>query len=582
MASGIWHLACQTYAQNLFQFHRSLKQTQFLFSSPRSFRVAKWTPSSRSLLAMSSAGTSTTSLETSSETALVRSSAACSAKLSSISKWLLGPSLLFKPSLWFRPSLLFKSALFFALLLLLSYSQGSVALTAQTSRAIEGSAPYLTFDGGQTKATNTDTFLAIELPDGRRITQSANTSSATNPIRLPSGNYTFNDIHTVVPASVPLVNGEYAIDINNLVSQGKWGDDDGDGQGANGVTASGRIDLTIKDKDGRTVSRNDTLSLCKAPYRVTLSSTWGSLTTRYGVPNRTSFSEATVDYYINPYNGPRVCYASPNWFNSSKIFSVQSTNPSSYDRNFPTKGADGLYFDLDIDGIDASQLSWTVNTSGRLGATVSWTRPRSGTFTDPAGNTIRADEWIRDKSSYVTRVTLRGPRADSAQINSNNPSPLDVPSLPQTFELVGRDSYGNEVRYGFVLRQWFVHRSNKRDIQSNQKSWCSRLGYRLAGVASLTNARCGDRSFPCIGVNGAGPQSFGNYHSRLVATGLLTEWGNMSSYADAGFVLRAGYWADNVINYKGFTVNSLDGRVVLRYFSDGGSSNYNYAVCTVP
>ncbi|MWN06046.1 hypothetical protein, partial [Gilliamella sp. Pas-s95] len=112
MASGIWHLACQTYAQNLFQFHRSLKQTQFLFSSAKSFRVAKWTPSSRFFQEMFSAGTSTTS----------------SAKLSPISKWLLRPPLLFKPPLLFRPSLLSKSALFFVVLLL-SYSQGSVALT---------------------------------------------------------------------------------------------------------------------------------------------------------------------------------------------------------------------------------------------------------------------------------------------------------------------------------------------------------------------------------------------------------------------------------------------------------------------
>ncbi|MWN06713.1 hypothetical protein, partial [Gilliamella sp. Pas-s95] len=534
MASGIWHLACQTYAQNLFQFHRSLKQTQFLFSSARSFRVAKWTPSSRSFQAMFSAGTSTTS----------------SAKLSSISKWLLGPPLLSKPPLWFRSSLLFKSALFFALLFLLSYSQGSVALTAQTSRVIEGSAPYLTFDGGQTKATNTDTFLAIELPDGRRITQSANTSSATNPIRLPSGNYTFNDIHTVVPASVPLVNGEYAIDINNLVSQGKWGDDDGDGQGANGVTASGRIDLTIRDKNGTTVSRSDTLSLCKAPYKLTLSSTGGTLETRYGVPRGSRFYGGTAEYYITLSSQPVICSVRPNLYlggtgnnvsfpwggvrddskyagpsniwSPTKGFLVQSTSPSSYDLNFPTTGSDGLYFDLDVGGVDASQLSWTVNTSGRLRATVSWTRPRSGTFIDPRGNTVQADVWIRDKSSYVTRVTLHGPRASSSQISSSSPGRLTPSlSLPQRFELVGRDSHGNEVRYGFVLRQWFVHRGSKSARQSDQISWCNSLGYRLARVRDLTNAvRTG--SSP---ISGAVPSSSGNWYQRHIGAGFFTEWG---------------------------------------------------------
>ncbi|MWN06191.1 hypothetical protein GQ598_07630, partial [Gilliamella sp. Pas-s95] len=489
-------------------------------------------------------------METSSETALVRSSATCSVKLSSISKWLLGPSLLFKPRLLFKPSLLSKSALFFVALLLLSYTQGSVALTAQTSRAIEGSAPYLTFDGGQTKATNTDTFLAIELPDGRRITQSANTSSATNPIRLPSGNYTFNDIHTVVPASVPLVNGEYAIDINNLVSQGKWGDDDGDGQGANGVTASGRIDLTIKDKKGTIVSRSDTLSLCKAPYKLTLSSTGGTLETRYGVPRGGRFYGGTANYYITLSSQPVICSVRPNLYfggtgdnvsspwgsrilddskfagpasiwDPKKGFLVQSTNPSSYDLNFPTTGADGLYFDLDVGGIDASQLSWTVNTVGSIRAEVSWTRPRSGTFIDPRGNTVQADAWITDKSSYVTRVTLRGPRASSSQINSSSPSRLTpLPSLPQRFELVGRDGSGNEVRYGFVLRQWFVHRGNKWDTQSNQISWCSGLGYRMPRVRDLTNAVCSgwgvNNSYPCTGAVGAVPSSSNNVYMRHI------------------------------------------------------------------
>ncbi|MWN04717.1 hypothetical protein [Gilliamella sp. Pas-s95] len=608
MAHGTWHMACQTYALNLFQFHRSLNQTQFLLSSSKSFRVAKWTPSSRSLLAMFSAGTSATSLETSSETALVRSSATCSVKLSSISKCLLSsirPSLVSKLPLWFRLSLLSKlskSALFFALLLLLSYSQGSVALTAHTSRAIEGTAPYLTFDGGQTKATNTDTFLAIELPDGRRITQSANTSSATNPIRLPSGNFTFNDIHTVVPASVPLVNGEYAIDINNLVSQGKWGDDDGDGQGANGVTASGRIDLTIRDKNGTTVSRNDTLSLCKAPYKLTLSSTGGALETRYGVPRGSRFYGGTAEYYITLSSQPVICSVRPNLlfggttginsidnprfagpsniWSPTKGFLVQSASPSSYELNFPTTGADGLYFDLDVGGIDASQLSWTVNTSGRLRATVSWTRPRSGTFTAPDGRTVQADVWIRDKSSYVTRVTLRGPRATSAQINSSSPSRLTPSlSLPQKFELVGRDSNGNEVRYGFVLRQWFVHRGNKTASQSNQSTWCRDLGYRIVRVRDLTNAVCRgygvNNSYPCTGAVGAVPSSSNNVYMRHIGAGFFTEWGSMNFYADAGFV--ANYWTSDAAGSGGFSVTSNRG-VVL---SD--SAGYgNYAVCTAP
>ncbi|MWN05999.1 hypothetical protein [Gilliamella sp. Pas-s95] len=551
MASGIWHLACQTYALNLFHFCCSLNQTQFLFLSPKlskSLHLAK----SPCL----SAGLSPRPRH-----------------LSFLSKL---PDLL---KLFRLPKL----PLFFVLLLLLSYAQCSMALTANTSKEIEGSAPYLTFDGGQTKATDTDSFLSIELPDGRVITPSTNTSSATNPIRLPSGNYTFNDIHTVLPS------GTTSISLNSLITQGKWGDDDGDGQGAGGVTASGSISLAIKDKDGTTVSRGDTLSKCSAPYKITLSSTGGSLTTQYGVPNISTFIGGSVEYYIKPDSSggcyfvqsvrPNLnygigVYAGPsNIWSSTKGFLVQSTNPSSYDRNFPTTGADGLYFDLDIEGIDASQLNWTVNTSGSLGATVSWTRPLTGTFTDPLGNTVQADQWITDKSKNVTRVTLHGPKVDSAQISSSSPGSLARPSLPQTFELVGRDSSsGNEIRYGFVLRQWFVNRGNKGGTVSDQTAWCNSLGYRLPQVKDLTNAV--KTSNPPI--SGAAPSSSGNYYMRHIGAGFLTEWGLVSSYADAGFFITY-FWSSDVKGSNGFYILSSYGMV----FGSSVRTNF-YAVCTTP
>ncbi|MCO6552746.1 MAG: hypothetical protein J6563_07210, partial [Gilliamella sp.] len=483
------------------------------------------------------------------------------------------------PPLLFKSPLLSKSALVLAPLLLLSYTQGTEALTVNTTNTIHGSAPYLTFDGGRTKATNTDTFLAIELPDGRRITQSTNTSSATNPIMLPRGNYTFNDIHTVLPS------GATSISLNSLISQGKWGDDDGDGQGTNGVTASGSISLVIKDKDGATVSRSDAINLCKAPYKVTLDSTGGSLTTQYGVPNSSRFYGGTVDYYITLPSQPVICsvrpnlsggtgrYAGPsNIWNPNKGFLTQSTNPSSYDRNFPTTGSDGLYFDLDIGGIDGGQLRWTVNTSGSLGATVRWTRPLTGTFTDPRGNTVQADRWIRDKSKNVTRVTLTGPKADSSQISSSNPGSLTRPVLPQTFELVGRDSSGNEVRYGFVLKQWFVHRGNKYDTPSNQTAWCSRLGYRMPRVSDLTNAVRTDNP----PISGAAPSSSGNYYQRHIGAGFFTEWGSMHHYAVAGFN-HLNHWTSDATGSNQFAVYSYNGIVYSLSASVSTS-----AVCTAP
>ncbi|MWP46316.1 hypothetical protein [Gilliamella sp. Pas-s27] len=566
-----WHLACQTYALNLIDSHSGQNRAPQLFSSPKSFRVAK-----SALLSVF--------LPTA-------PSATSSAGLSSISKWLSKPLLLFKSSL------LFKSALFFAPLLLLSYTQAVQALSAYTSMAIEGSAPYFTFDGGQTKLTDTDSLLTIKLQDGTEYTKSTNPSTPTNPIRLLNVGDNLSHIDMIVPPS------QSSITMNDLVSQGNWKDDDGDGQ----VTASGSISVAFRDKNGNTVNRSDALSICSAPYKVTLTSTGGTLSTQYGVPRSSSFSGATVDYYINPNSSVNSCYfvqsvrpnlllggttgivsydsprhAGPaNIWNPKRGFLVQSTSPSSYDRNFPTTGADGLYFDLEIPtGIDGSQLSWTVNTSGSISTTVSWTRPRSGTFTDPKGNTVQADEWISDKSKNVARVTLHGPKADSTQISLSNPSPLTRPSLPQTFELVGRDSNGNEVRYGFVLRQWFVNRSSKRDTAPNQTAWCNSLGYRLPRVSDLTNAKCGvDRYFPCVnGIDGATPSSLGNYYMRHIGAGFFTEWGAMYHYADAGFSTGAyKNWSSNATGSDQFRIDPYNGDVDSKR-----SSNSNFAVCTTP
>ncbi|WP_143421994.1 hypothetical protein [Gilliamella bombi] len=390
-------------------------------------------------------------------------------------------------------------------MLLLPYSLESQALSATTSERIHGTAPYLTFDGGVTKVTKIEDLLGIKLSDGRTFTPQNNPSSSTAPIELPNVGDAFADIEMIVPSSSDSIN------INDLVTQGKWGDDDGDGQGVDGVSASGSISLVIKDKDGNTVNRSDTLSLCKAPYKVTLDSSEGTLKTRYGMPNSSTFSGGTAEYYITPPSQPVICSVRPNlnygtgkyvgpssMWNPAKRFLTQSTTPSSYGLNFPTTGSDGLYFDLDIGGIDVTQLNWTVNTSGSLNATVSWTRPLTGSFTTPWGGTMPADDWIKDKSKNVTRVTLHGPEARS-QWKNPSPSQITVPSLPQTFELVGRDRSGNEVRYGFVLRQWFVNRGDQSKTYSDQLAWCNGLGYCIPRVRDLTNAKCGtggDEFFP--------------------------------------------------------------------------------------
>ena len=428
------------------------------------------------------------------------------------------------------------------------------ALTSQTTRnAIQGSAPYLTFDGGRTRAVDANGLLGITLSNGANYTPS-NNSSSTTPIVLPVEGQSFADIRMFVPTNTN------SVALSSLIGppNNYWGDDDGDAD----VTATGSLSLSIVNRRGQPVSRDTVLTTCNdsAPYRVTLSSTNGTLATRYGFPNRSTFSARNVTYYVNPKPGSSVCvkftrpalnlgggdYAGwPSMWDPAKGFIPQSTDPSLYGRNFPTTGANGLYFDLDISG-SSQPLSWSPVSLGGITVTMS----------NPTATSVR--------------VTLTGPYATTSQHNSSSPSPISKPTLPQTFELVGRDSNGTPVvKYGFTLKQWFVHRGTNYYTYSNTLSWCNSIGYRLPKIKDLTNASCpSDANYNnCRGSIGAEPASLRNHYRRHIGSGFLTEWGRMTDYSGAGFNSRYWYWTSNLYDY-------YSRRFVVR--AEGGDINNNY------
>ena len=445
----------------------------------------------------------------------------------------------------------------------ISLSFSSNALTSQTTRnAIQGSAPYLTFDGGRTRVVNTNDLLGITLSNGSKYTPSNNTSSSSRPIELPTAGESFADIGMLVPTDTN------SVALSSLIGPpyNYWGDDDGD----SGVTATGSLSLSIVDKNNRPVSRDTVLTTCtdSAPYKVTLSSTDGTLSTRYGFPNRSTFSARSETYYVNPKASPVVCFARPNLFlgkrgddpytpsydyagpasmwDPAKGFLTQETDPSLYGRNFPTTGLNGLYFDLDISG-SSQPLSWSPVSLGGITVTMS------------------------NSTATSVRVTLTGPYATQSQINSSSPSRVSTPSLPQTFELVGRDNNGNPViKYGFTLKQWFVHRGAKRDNYSNILSWCDSIGYRLVKVKDLTNASLSSS----VVIPGATPSSPGNHIMRHIGSGFFTEWGTMPQYSGAGFL--DGYYltSDQYNSGHQFSVRTI--------YGDARSSNNDYGLCAYP
>ncbi|WP_131798847.1 hypothetical protein [Gilliamella apis] len=450
------------------------------------------------------------------------------------------------------------------MVVLQSISFANYALTTKTTNIIYGSAPYLTFDGGRTRVTNTESLLRISLSDGRTFTPTTN-DSRNHPIVLPVAGQSFKDIGMLVPTNTD------SIALSSLIGTpyNYWGDDDGDGQGIDGITATGSLKLSIVDNDGRrAVARNEVLTICRAPYELTLSNDGGRLTTRYGVPNESRFYEGRAIYYINPnpnISSPEICVAKPfsllsyvmDTFNRPKEgFLTLSVTPSSYGSNFPTTGANNLYFDLDIVGNNQA-LSWAPVSHGGITATMT------------------------NSTSTSVRVTLTGPVATISQMQSNNPGRIDSLSLPQTFELVGRDSSGNTVvKYGFKLKQWFVNRGPYKYTYSSMNSWCNNIGYyRVPKVKDLTNGEC---SSPC---QSATPTNWINKASHNIGGGFISEWGQMYDYTGAKFQ-NGYYWtSDETSSNNLYAVSSFDGQI---YYAnrDGSNNNGNYnkpyGLCVYP
>ncbi|OCG36341.1 hypothetical protein [Gilliamella sp. Gris3-2] len=247
-------------------------------------------------------------------------------------------------------------------------------------------------------------------------------------------------------------------------------------------------------------------------------------------------------------------YAGPaDIWNPGEGFLVQSINPNSYNLNFPTTGAHNLYFDLLITG-DIEELTWAPVTHEGITATVT--------------NVVPNYSWISGKA--VARVKLTGPEARS-QWKNPSPSQIAKPGLPQTFELVGRDiNTGDEVvKYGFVLKKWFISSGAVRRYYNEQSGWCRGLGYRIPRVRDLTNSNYNNL--------GAAPSSSDNNYMRHIGAGFFTEWGDMHVYPpDAGFVYGY-YWTGDATGSSQFNVYSYLGGV----HSDS-ASNSRYGLCTAP
>ncbi|MWP46126.1 hypothetical protein [Gilliamella sp. Pas-s27] len=461
-----------------------------------------------------------------------------------------------------RLKFLSKSPWYIAPLLLLPYSLSSQALSAQTSRVIQGTAPYLTFDGGTTKAMSVEGLLGIKLPHGSYIPSGVNsvlypnatvdTSSINNPIEMPNATDSFADIQTMVPvASYP------EILLTNLVNPPyNYGrDDDGDGD----INATGNLIIKWQDKNGKDITGDvkanpsRQLNICDAPYKLTLTATEAELWTAYGVPRKNRFSGASHSYYIKPHiDIPSVCYAQPKLANGTGEyagpkeqwdqdygFKVQSLSDAS--KNFPTTGANNLYFKLILTGMTARQM---IAINGNM------VQPVLGTG-------IKLSLTAENKNTV--RVTLKGPTKDSINKTFN----------PAKFELY-RDTAGN-LLYQFKIDRWFIVKpGDTGQNYDNAVSFCENLSspqtYFVPAAQDYTNANGSGWNFGVPGQGNTYQRRISYRSTSRWVGGLFNEWGIIYNYRDAGWD-SGDYWVTDVSKEgRRYNVFALFGDVDVEFW----------------
>ncbi|MDF7670730.1 hypothetical protein PT276_05890 [Orbaceae bacterium ESL0721] len=282
---------------------------------------------------------------------------------------------------------------------------------------------------------------------------------------------------------------------------------------------------------------------------------WGSveLKTQYGVPNAQKYPDANIAVTQVPFKifnvrvgGEALNFASPNMtysagnygYGDTTLFQPTTMNgfvpQENYLNNFPSTGADGLFFYIITDGINNTldTTVWTVETSNEddsapnaITATVSKKAVPAGSSGFKAYN---AKNMVLVQLKGPTVTDKASPTAKAVTANL----PVDIEVSVTTKQNVG-------FKYKFRITKWFINRGNNTADYVTQKAWCEGLGdYRLGTVKELSNATHKNLvNYPANKLN---------YYKRAVHEGFITEWGRMASYAGADFYNVTYAWSSTV------------------------------------
>ncbi|XKM13175.1 hypothetical protein RCS94_09095 [Orbaceae bacterium ac157xtp] len=437
------------------------------------------------------------------------------------------------------------------------------ALSVMTTNTIQGSAPYLKINGS--KVSDCEGLLWLKVNnDIYEPADAPNTS--TTPIILPTSIAKFSDLKTIIPLG-------RSVNLSSIISN-YAADDDGDG----GFSATGTVDIKIEDDVGREITNlNDTINSCNAPYRITLSSTSGTLSTQYGDPNTNAFAAKSATYYVKPVvTTPASCYAQPNLaYNNSGMLRLEPWNIlkgfyiediNGLDKNFPRTGFNNAYFNLTLQGATAAQV---IAGSGSIVKATDGRNDIKLKLTDDNG---------------LLKVTLVGPSHATVAV-------VDGAHLPKTFKLKADVNGTLHTVYTFTLSKWFIAKPEDLTGADKAEDFCNSLpGYRMPSVAELTNANDDtyDWHFGLSGnTSGHYARQIGHGTKNPTAGhlvgdekgGLFTEWGyTWKDYYTGSDFEDATYWAKELFaGTHQYNVRSNDGYVHYEFSTHNGYK----AVCVI-
>lgn len=450
------------------------------------------------------------------------------------------------------------------------------AISATTSKSIQGTAPYFVLNG--TALNTTDDLLGFYYKDAEGNTQFVDGSSKNTTI-IVSPTMKIDEL----VALVDIDGMDHSL--NNIVQTAgaKITIEDNDGDATVGhISANGSLRATLKRNDTIVQPTNGTLSLdpCEGVYTLEIASTadngmmYLQSRTTYGAPNYREYSANTVLYTL-AIQQPYICYAQPNlaykmprdtstdeWdiakgFIPLSTESHQTTNNNML--NFPTTGFNYAYFNLTLAGATAQQvIKSTADSRGEVRV------PNSEVYLQLEPDTTREN---------VLKVILRGP---------SYTSPAKDAHKKTTFDL----RVGNNSVYSFVISKWFIaipDTYNNVEHLSELQELCAAYGgdtghFRVPSPTDFTNAIINFETLTS------------NTGYRAVGGGLFKEWGRVweTYYLGSDFV-KDFYFTDDdgffPLSYNdGYGIwlaNSNFGNLSLQQFISN-SRNTQRLACVSP